>query len=271
MQRIIIKGGNKSLHLNLKELFHYKDLFLILAYRDFRVRYAQTLLGFVWAFIQPLVTLLIFTFIFERAIKVETGGIPYPVFALSGMVVWTYFSFVMSQAGQSIIGAQAMVKKVYFPRLIIPLSKALVGLVDLGITLAFLIVVLIVFQIPLSLNFVFVPVFLLLGILTALGIGIWLSALTIRFRDFQHIVPFMVQIGMYATPVAYPVSLVPEKYQLLYHLNPMVGIVEGFRWSVVGGSHPHPYIWVSYGLSFVLFISSLFYFRKVEKVMADLV
>ena len=271
MEKTIIDANKKVWHLGLRELVQYRDLFYTLAWRDLRVRYAQTALGLVWAFVQPLATLLIFTLIFGRAIKVETGDIPYPVFALSGMLSWSYFSYVMGQSGNSIIGAQEMVKKVYFPRLVIPLSKSVTGFVDFFVALIFLIVMMVIYQVGISWNIVYLPIYFLLNVMAALGVGIWLSALTIRYRDFQHVVPFMVQLGMYATPVAYPSSMVPEKYQWIYHLNPMAGVVEGYRWAILGVGNISDWAWLSFGLIIVLFITGLIYFKRVERVMADLV
>ena len=263
--------AESSRKLNLKELFEYRDLFWVLAYRDLRVRYAQTFLGLLWAVLQPLTTLLIFTLIFGRAIKVDTGDIPYPVYALSGMSAWAYFSFVMSQSGGSIIGAGGMIQKIYFPRLVIPLSKALVAMVDFLVTLTILIVMMVYYGLPVLSNLLYLPIFFLLNVIAALGVGIWLSALTIRYRDFQHVVPFLVQIGLYATPIAYPASLVPEKYQLLYHLNPMTGIVSGFRWSILGEGGFYDLMYVSIVMIFFLFISGVWYFKRMEQTMADLV
>lgn len=273
--KLVVDANKKGLKLNIKELFQYRDLFLILAYRDLRVRYAQTFLGLLWAVIQPLATLIIFTLVFGRAMDVNTGGIPYPLFAVCGMAAWSYFSFVLSQSGNSIITSQEMVKKIYFPRLVIPLSKALVGFVDFTIALVFIIVLLFYFGITPSSNLIVLPVFILLTIISALSVGIWLSALTIRYRDFQHIVPFMVQFGLYATPIGYPASLVvdnlPSWATILYYLNPVAGIVEGFRWCILGGAPPDMYTYISFVVVFILFISSLFYFKKVERVMADIV
>ncbi|MFT6442124.1 MAG: lipopolysaccharide transport system permease protein [Salibacteraceae bacterium] len=270
MPKTIITSES-SRKLNLKELIHYKDLFLVLAYRDLKVRYAQTFLGLLWAILQPLATLLIFTLIFGRAIKVDTGEIPYPVYALAGMSAWSYFAFVMGQSGSSIIGAGDMVKKIYFPRLIIPLSKSLVAFVDFGVTLCLLIVLMIYNGVSVSANLVFLPIFVLLNIVAALGVGIWLSALSIRYRDFQHVVPFMVQFGLYATPIAYPATLVPEKYQLLYHLNPMTGIVSGFRWCFFGDQPFDPLTSCSFLVIILLFLSGIWYFKRMERTMADLV
>ena len=275
MSRIVVDANKSSFSLNLKELVSYRDLFLILAYRDLRVRYAQTFLGLAWAILQPLATLIIFTLVFGRFIRVDTGGIPYPVFALCGMVAWTYFSFVMNQSGNSIVGAQEMVKKIYFPRLIIPLSKAVVGFVDFVIAFIFLAVLLVYYDVPVSGNIVALPIFLLLTILSSLAAGIWLSTLNIRFRDFQHVTPFLVQIALYATPVAYPGDVVMRSLSdvgvVLFYLNPMAGIVEGFRWSILGHGSLHPVSFISFGMVVILFVTGLFYFKKVERTMADIV
>jgi len=271
MSKIVVDAKTSSLKLNLRELRHYRDLFYILAYRDLRVRYAQTFLGFTWALLQPLATLLIFILVFGMAVKVDTGGIPYPLFAISGISMWAYFGFVLNQSGNSIIGAQEMIKKIYFPRLVIPLSKAVVGFVDFGVALVILVILMIIYGFTPTGNLIFTPLFILLNIIAALAVGIWLSALTIRYRDFQHVIPFLVQFGLYATPVAYPARLVPDKYQLIYNLNPMAGVIQGFRWSVFGGNPPDIYFYISMTVILVLFISGLFYFRKVEDVMADIV
>lgn len=274
MSSITIIGESNKPIFNIsfiKEIFRYKDLFYTLAWREFRVRYAQTFLGFAWALLQPLATLFIFFFVFGKAIKVDTGNIPYPVFALTGLTAWSYFSFVISTAGRSIITESAMIKKIYFPRLVIPLSKALVGLIDFIISFLLLILSMIYFQIPLSINVLWLPVFLILIILISVGVGIWISALSIRFRDVQHIIPFFIQIGLYATPVAYSAFLIPVKYQLIYHiLNPLAGVIEGFRWCMLGGELHLSYLLYSVIIIVVIFISSLFYFRKVERVMADI-
>jgi len=271
LKKTIIDASKPKYSLDLKELFDYKDLFFTLAWRDLRVRYAQTFLGLFWAFIQPLATLLIFVLIFGKAIKIDTGDIPYPVFALSGMVSWSYFAYVLSQSGLSIIGAQEMVKKIYFPRLIIPLSKAATGFIDFFVTLFFLLSLMIFYGVPLSSNAFYLPVYFILNIVAALGIGIWVSSLSIRYRDFQHVVPFLVQFGLYATPIAYPASLIPEKYQLLYYLNPMAGVVEGYRWCILDFQGMSEYSLVSFIVAIVIFVSSLFYFKKVERTMSDLI
>lgn len=273
--RIVVDANKSRFSLNLKELIQYRDLFLILAYRDLRVRYAQTFLGLFWAFIQPAATLLIFSVVFGRAVKVNTDGIPYPVFAICGMTAWTYFSFVLNQSGNSIIGAQEMVKKIYFPRLVIPLSKAVVGFVDFIIAFIILFALLVIYKIQPSSNIIFLPLFILLTVVSGLAVGIWLSALTIRYRDFQHIVPFLVQFGLYATPIAYPsdtiVKNLPQWATAIYYLNPMAGVAEGFRWCIIGGTIPSNFAWLSFGIIILLFVTSLLYFKKVERIMADIV
>jgi lipopolysaccharide transport system permease protein len=197
------------------------------------------------------------------------------LFAAGGLAPWTYFSTVMSQAGGSIIGAQSMVQKIYFPRLIIPLSKAVVGAIDFGIALLIIFVLMVAYGFPLSPDIVFLPFFILMVILAALGVGIWLSALTIRFRDFQNIVPFLIRFGMFLTPVAYPSSLlvnrVPDWASIIYYLNPIAGIIDGFRWSVLGMEAPGMLSYVSFVVVVILFVSSLFYFKKVEKTIADII
>ena len=275
MAKKVIDSEFRKVFPDFKELASYRDLFYILAYRDFRVRYAQTFLGFVWVFIQPLFILIILTFIFGKAISIDTGGIPYPVFALSGMMAWTYFSFLMTQAGQSIINNGEMIKKIYFPRLVVPLSKGLVGLIDYLMIFIFFIGMMLIYQVSPSANILYLPLFVLLVIFAASGIGIWLSALTIRFRDLQQVVPFLVQIGLYVTPVAYPSSFVinslPDWAQFLYFFNPVAGIIEGIRWCVFDTPFHPEHLWISLGISIVLFVTSLIYFRKMEMVMADLI
>jgi lipopolysaccharide transport system permease protein len=264
--------SNKKNSLYFSEILSYKDLFYTLAWREFRVRYAQTFLGFLWAILQPLATLIIFFFIFGKAIKVDTGNIPYTVFALTGLTAWSYFSFVITTSGRSIITESGMIKKIYFPRLIIPLSKALVGLIDFVISFILLLLSMLYYQIPLTLNILWMPFFLLFILLISVGIGIWVSALTIRYRDVQHIIPFFIQIGLYATPVAYSSLVIPVKYQFIFHLlNPLAGVIEGFRWCFVGGFINIQYEIISLVVILFIFITSVIYFRKTEKVMADII
>lgn len=274
MHKTIIDANKKRLLPNFKELHQYRDLFLTLTWRDFRVRYAQTTIGFLWAILQPVVTLLILSLVFGRFVGVETD-VPHILFTVAGMSVWSYFSYVMTNSGNSIITSQNMVKKIYFPRIIIPLSKAVVGFIDFGIALLIMIVLMIYYQVAPSLYIWLAPVFILIGVIAALAVGIWLSALTVRYRDFQHVVPFIVQIGLYITPVAYPaefaVKQLPQWASTVYYLNPMAGVVQGFRWSMFGGEAPGNLMYLSVGMILVIFITGLLYFRKVEDEMADYV
>lgn len=271
MSYLVIDADRRRLRLDLREILAYKELLFTLAYRDFRVRYAQTALGVLWGVVQPLVTLGIFVILFNQALKVDTGDVPYPLYALAGLSAWTYFSFLLSNAGSAIIGSAQMIQKIYFPRLVIPLSKAIVGFVEFGIALAFMIPLMLYYRFVPPPSIVYFPLFVLLTVIAGLTAGIWLGALTIRFRDLQHVIPFLVRIGLYVTPVAYPASMVPEKYRALYYLlNPVAGVVEGFRWSLVGGEAPHFYAWVSFLLLLLLLVSGLFYFKRVERVMADI-
>ncbi len=271
----IIDAKDTRTRLDLGELLRYRDLFVVLVYRDYRVRYAQTLLGLAWAFLQPAATLLIFSIVFGRAVGIDTGPVPYPLFAVCGMAVWSYFAYVLSQSGTSIIGAQEMIKKIYFPRLIIPLSKAAVGFIDFGITTLLILALMVYYRVAPSANVVLLLFFAGMGVIAALAVGIWMSALTVRYRDFQHVVPFLVQVGLYATPVAYPAALVtdvvPRWAAVLYYLNPMAGVTEGFRWAVLGTAPPTALSYVSLAITSLLLVGGVFYFRKVERTMADIV
>ncbi len=259
-------------NFNLKELWTNKELLFMLAFRDFKVRYSQTFLGLLWAIIQPLTTLFIFILVFSLAIKVDVGTIPYPVYALTGMIAWNYFSFVMSQAGSSIINSQSIINKIYFPRLVIPISKAIFGIIDFLISLLLMVVLILYYHVQISTNIIFFPLFLLLLFIFSLSIGVLLSALSIRYRDIQNTIPFLAQIGLYLTPVAYSSSIIPAKYHLLFFLNPMAGIVEGIRWSILG-TQPLSEGILLYTITIVIlaFIVSILYFKKVENVIADIV
>ena len=272
MKELIIQPSRSSFNLNLKEVWEYRELLWTLTYRDFRVKYAQTAIGLTWAMLNPIISILILSFVFGSVAKVGTDGsdTPHLLYTTAGMCGWTYFSALLSQAGNSIIGAQGMVKKVYFPRLVIPLSKAITSFVDLAIVLLIIIILMFYYGIPPKTSIVYLPFYLLMAIVSGLAGGIWMSALTVRFRDFIHIVPLLLRIGLFATPIAFPSSSVPEKYQLLFFMNPMAGVVEGVRWSLLGGTAPHEYAYISFIIIFILFVWSLFYFNKVQRKMADI-
>lgn len=274
--QLLIEPRRSLLQMDWQELYAYRELLFTLTYRDLRVRYAQTAIGVLWAVLNPLFTLLILAFVFGVVARVDTGttadGTPIPslLFTCAGMAGWTYFATLLADAGSSIIGAQGMVKKIYFPRLIIPLSKALTSFIDFAIVLIFMAIMMLYFGIAPTANIVYFPFFFLMAVLSGLTGGIWMSALTIRFRDFQHITPLMLRLGMYATPIAYPMSAVPEQYQILFYCNPMAGVVEGMRFSLLGGAPISPYSYISFAVIAVLFVFGLLYFKKVERVMADI-
>jgi len=270
-QKTIITSQNSSFWENWKEIIAYRELLWMLAWRDFRVKYAQSFLGFAWAFINPIVTLVVLSFIFGTVAKVDTAGIPHVLYTLAGLCGWTFFASLASDAGRSILTAQGMVKKIYFPRLILPLSKIFTSLIDFGIVLLCLAVLMITYQYPPTMQMLYLPFFIFLAILAGVASGIWVSALTIRFRDFQHVMPLLLRIGMYATPVAFPASAVPEKYQLLFFLNPLAGLVEGMRWSLLGTSDFPPFIWLSVGILLLLFVLGWKYFSRMEQVIADII
>jgi lipopolysaccharide transport system permease protein len=277
MRKIIIEPYSNPLKINFSELFAYRELLWALAYRDLRVRYAQTFIGFLWAFMNPLLSLLILTFVFGVVAKVDIGTgydgqvIPHLLYTIVGLAGWTYFSEVFAQAGMSIINAQQMVQKIYFPRLVIPLSKAITGLVDLGVNILLIAILMLFFSYTPSPNIIFLPLFIMMAIISGLAAGIWMSALTIRFRDFQYITPMLLRIGMFITPISYPSSAVPENFRALFYLNPVAGIVEGLRWSLLGGTALNPYIYISFAVIFVFLLLGIIYFNKVEKVMPDII
>lgn len=271
MTYIVIEAKKEKLTNYLKEVITYKDLLLVLIKRDIKIRYANTSLGILWVVIQPLVTLLIFTFIFFYGIKLDTGNLPYPLIAITGITAWTYFSFVVTQSGNSVLSTQDMIKKIYFPRLIIPLSKAFAGVIDLFVSLVFVFILAAFYQIPLSSKLALMPVFIMLLIIFSLGTGIAISALIVRFRDLKYVVPFVVQIGLYLTPVAYLSGVIPESYHNLYFLNPLAGIIEGIRWTLISDYMFAPQIWYSIFLSPLIFLGGIFIFRNVEENVADLI
>jgi lipopolysaccharide transport system permease protein len=228
-------------------------------------------LGFLWAFIQPFGTMAILIFVFDKTLHVKTEDIPYPLHAMAGMMLWTYFGFVLQQSGTSIISSQSIISKVYFPRLILPLSKAFVGLIDFFISFLMLVALFIFFRFPLSPQMIYAPLFILLAMLASLGTGILFSSVSVRYRDFQYVMPFVLQVGLYITPIAYPTTFISEKWKWVYFLNPMAGIIEGLRWSIFDRKIMDPYCYVSFFTTFLILLVGLFFFMKTESKMADLV
>lgn len=268
--RKVIKNQMPSLVSYINELWVYRDLLWTLAYRDLKIRYAQTSLGLLWGIFQPLATLFIFTLVFSVAIKVDTGKVPYPIFAFAGLYAWTYFSVVVMQGGGAVLEAQNLVTKIYFPRLILPLSKAIAATVDFAVNLLLMIGVMSWYKFLPGKNALYLPLWLIALVVTSLGVAIGLSALSIRFRDFQPIAKFGLQLGFYLTPIAYPSSLIPAKYLPFYYCNPMVGIVEGFRWMVTGGALS-PFVFLSLAVACSILTVSWWYFRRIERIVADIV
>jgi lipopolysaccharide transport system permease protein len=257
--------------LNLGELWEYQELLYFLVWRDIKVRYKQTVLGTAWAILQPLLTMLVFSLFFGRFAKVPSDGITYPIFAYCALLPWQLFAFAMMESSNSLVGSQNLITKVYFPRLLIPLSSVLAGLVDFAISFVVLLAMMLSYGIVPSSRIVTVPLFLVFTIMTALAVGLWLSALNVKYRDVRYTIPFLTQFWMLATPVAYPSSLVPEKWRPLYGLNPMAGVVEGFRWALLGKSRgPGALLWVSVAMVILLLGGGLFYFRRMESTFADI-
>jgi lipopolysaccharide transport system permease protein len=277
---VYIRPPQGWLGLNLKDLWLYRELIYFLIWRDVKVRYKQTVLGASWAIIQPLMTMVVFTVLFGRVAKVPTDGIPYPIFSYTALLPWGLFTKALTDAGKSLIHNRSMLTKVYFPRLVIPISSVVSGIVDFALAFTILIGMLIYYNSDLGGNYditpnyavITLPLFLLLAMVTSLGVGLWLSALNVIYRDVNYILPFITQIWLFITPVAYPASMIPEKWQLVYALNPMTGVVEGFRWALLGMEPaPGPMVAVSTVIAIIILVTGLFYFRRMERTFADLV
>lgn len=252
-------------------LYQYRSLILTFARRDIKIQYAQTFLGILWSVVRPLSGLLIYTVFFGFILKVDTGNIPYPLFAFSGMICWYAFSNLISQSGRSLIESQNIINKTYFPKLILPLSKVLVISVDLMVTVLILAAIMLYYHFPFQLNLIVIPLVLLVNIIVALSLGIWLSALTVRYRDFHHIIPYLVNFGIFVTPIFYPATLIPVKYHFLLYLNPVAGVVEALRWSLFGGELPSFHYLYGLIMATLFLITGLFYFLKSESRISDTV
>jgi lipopolysaccharide transport system permease protein len=258
--------------LGLGDLWTYRELLYFLVWRDVKVRYKQTVLGAAWAVLQPLLTMLIFTVVFGRFAKVPSDGVPYPIFAFCGLLPWQLFAFALGESGNSLVNSQHLLKKVYFSRLVVPVAPVLAGLVDFSISFVLLVALMAYWGVHPGIASFTLPLFLLLAIATGLGVGLWLSALNVEYRDVRHTIPFLTQFWLFATPIAYPSSLVPAKWRLLYNLNPMAGVVEGFRWALLGtDTAPGPMLFVSVLAVAALLVSGLMYFRRVERTFVDVV
>jgi len=268
----IIRPSKGWVSLKLQELWEYRELLYFLVWRDVKVRYKQTVLGAAWAIIQPFFTMVVFSLFFGKLAKMPSDGIPYPLFSFAALVPWAFFANGLSQASNSVVGSAHLITKVYFPRLVVPISSVVSGIVDFALAFIVLLGMTLYYGMIPTLNIIWLPFLLLLAFVTALGVGMWFSALNVQFRDVRYILPFITQFWMFATPIVYPSSLLPEPWRTVYGLNPMVGVVEGFRWALLGTqTAPGPIIIVSSLASIVILIGGAFYFKRMEKTFADLV
>jgi lipopolysaccharide transport system permease protein len=258
--------------LNLKDVWEYRELLYFLAWRDVKVRYKQTVLGVIWAVMQPVFTMIVFSIFFGWLVKVPSDGLPYPFFAFCALLPWQLFASSLTATSNSLVANQHLITKISFPRLVIPLSATAGSLLDFSIAFLVLLAMMIGYKIVPTIAMLALPLFVLLTIAVALGIGMWFSALNVKYRDVRHVLPFLTQVWMFATPVVYPSSLVPESWRMLYALNPMVGVIEGVRWALLGTSNaPGSMLLLSTAVTSVLLVSGVFYFRRAERIFADMV
>jgi len=267
----IIRPSKGWVSLKPNDLWEYRDLLFFLAWRDISVRYKQTVLGAAWAIIQPFFSMIIFSIFFGGLAQISSDNVPYPVFSYTALLPWIFFANALTQSSNSLVGNANLLSKVYFPRLVIPLASTLSGLVDFGIAFIMLLLIMLVFGIVPTAAILALPLFLLLALVTALGTGLWLSALNVQYRDIRYVVPFLVQALMFASPVVYSSTLLEEPWRTLYGINPMVGVIEGFRWALLGTTVPGPMLLVSAVVALLLLFSGAMYFRRMEKTFADVV
>jgi lipopolysaccharide transport system permease protein len=270
LQELVIRPTKGWNPLNLVDLWRYRELVLFLAWRDISVRYKQTALGAAWAIIQPFMTMVVFSIFFGQLGQIPSDGLPYPIFSFCALIPWQLFAYSVGESGNSLVANQNLITKVYFPRIVIPLSAILGGLLDFVIAFCVLIVMMIFYHIQLNATVWLLPLLILLTVITAFGVGLWLSALNVEYRDVRYTIPFLTQFWLFLTPIAYPSSIVPEQWRTLYAINPMVGVVEGFRWALLGnGAPPGPSFFVSILTAVIIMTSGLFYFRRMERTFAD--
>jgi lipopolysaccharide transport system permease protein len=269
---IVIQPSRGWVSLKLRELWEYRELLYFLTWRDIKVRYKQTALGAAWAIIQPFFTMVVFSLFFGRLARIPSDGLPYPLFAFAALVPWTFFANGLSQSSNSLVGSSHLITKVYFPRLVIPLSSSVSGGLDFLISFGVLLGMMAYYGKWPTLHILWLPLLLLLAFVTALGVGMWLSALNVQYRDVRYVLPFLTQVWLFSTPIAYPSSLLSEPWRTVYGLNPMVGVVEGFRWALLGtDTAPGPLVAVSALAALIILIGGAFYFRRMERIFADVV
>lgn len=271
MNEITIEAGRAERQY-WRDLWSYRELFYFLAWRDILVRYKQTVIGVAWALIRPLLTMLILTFIFGKLAKMPSGGVPYPILVFCGMLPWQFFATAFSESGSSLVSNAGMISKVYFPRLVVPVSSVITSFVDFLISAVLMVMLMIYYGYAPGPSVILLPAFVILAFGTALGAGLWVSALMVRYRDFRYIVPFVVQFGLYASPVAFSSNVIPEQWRLLYSMNPMVGVIDGFRWSILGERYIYwPGFCISVAGVTLMIISGIWYFRRTERTFADVI
>jgi len=271
-EELTIESGRSERHY-WRDLWRYRELFYFLAWRDLLIRYKQTVVGVTWSLIRPFLTMIVLTVVFGRLGKMSSGGVPYPVMVFCGMLPWMFFSTALSESGNSLVNNSSLISKVYFPRIIVPASSVITSFADFLISAAFLALLMIWYHFPPSMNILFLPLFTLLGFGASLGTGIWIAALMVKYRDFRFIVPFVVQFGLYISPVGFLSTVVPDRWLLIYSLNPMVGVIDGFRWSLLGGQNAiyWPGLAISVLSTLLLLITGIKYFRRTEKMFADII
>ena len=271
-QILVIEAGRSERHY-WRDLWRYRELFLFLAWRDILVHYKQTVIGIVWALARPLLTMLVFTLVFGKLAKLPAEAVPYPILVFAALLPWQFFSSAFSSAGESLVSNAGMISKIYFPRLVIPASAVIVSLVDFVISGVILVGLMIWYGFAPNLRLLVLPVFVFVAIVAALGAGLWIAALNVKYRDFRIIVPFVVQFGLYISPVGFSSAIVPEQWRMLYSLNPMVGVIDGFRWAILGGNTQlyWPGIFLSLAFIVAMLVTGVLYFRSVEKTFADVI
>lgn len=267
----IIKPRSGWQFINFKELKEYRDLFYFLVWRDIKVIYAQTILGFMWAILQPCIQIIIFTIVFGKVAKINTDGIPYILFSSVAIIPWTYISQAMTASSQSLVSGQHMLGKVYFPRIIFPINPILSKLVDFGISMFIIIAISLYYRIIPTWNLLLLPLFILQMMSIALGVGTWLSAMAIRFRDVRFAMPFVIRMLMYTAPIVYSASSIPEKYRIIYSFNPLVSVIEGFRACLLGTPFAWQFIWPGMVTTLILLVSGVFYFLRMERIFVDVI
>ena len=268
---IIIRPPRKWVPVDFKELWEYRELLYFFTWRDVKLRYKQTGLGIAWAIIQPLFLMVVFSLFFGGLAQIPSDGVPYPLFSLAALLPWTLFAEGMTRSTISMVSNAGIMTKVYFPRLIMPAASIMSPLVDFCVAFGILIIMMAYYGFVPTINVIFLPLLVVFAMMTSLAVGLWLSALNVKYRDFQYTVPFLIQIWMFASPVVYPASMVPEQFRFLYALNPMTGVIEGFRWALLGTNPPSMMIFISLGVVIALLVSGVFYFRRMEQYFADIV